>query len=59
MQIKLLVSRSGVGFSQTAGEIIEVPEGEGKRMVDAGQAVETGKKEKAAKPKTYEKANKK
>lgn len=59
MKIRLLVSRSGAGFSQTAGEEIEVDAAEAKRMIAAGQAEEVKTKEKAAKSKTYEKANKK
>lgn len=38
MQIKLLTSRAGVGFSQARGEIIEVSDDEAARMMEAGQA---------------------
>jgi hypothetical protein len=44
MLIKLLVSRAGVSFSQSAGEIVEVDNAEAVRMIDAGQA-EAAKKE--------------
>lgn len=42
MKIKLLVSRAGVGFSQNAGDEIEVSAEEAKRMVESGQAVPVG-----------------
>lgn len=38
MEIKLLISRAGVGFSQNAGDTIEVSEDEALRMIEAGQA---------------------
>jgi hypothetical protein len=44
MLIKLLVSRAGASFSQSAGEIVEVDNAEAVRMIDAGQA-EASKKE--------------
>jgi hypothetical protein len=44
MLIKLLVSRAGVSFSQSAGEIVEVDNAEALRMISAGQA-EAAKKE--------------
>lgn len=39
MKVKLLVPRAGLDFSQNAGAEIEVSAAEGKRMVEAGQAV--------------------
>jgi len=42
MKVKLLCSRSGVGFSQNVGDEIDVGDAEGLRMVNAGQAVEVG-----------------
>jgi hypothetical protein len=36
MKVKLLVSRAGVGFSQNAGDVIEVDEG--KRLLDRQMA---------------------
>jgi hypothetical protein len=39
MKLKLLVSRAGIGFAQTPGDIIEVDDAEAKRMIDANQAV--------------------
>lgn len=47
-KIKLLVSRAGLGFSQTAGEEVAVDAAEAKRMIAAGQAVAL-KKERAVK----------
>lgn len=60
MQVKLLVSRAGVGFSQSRGEVVDIPDGEAIRMIEQGQAepirdikpekaVARGKREKAAK----------
>lgn len=42
MQVKLLVSRAGANFSQSPGEIIDVGEAEGGRMIAAGQAEPVG-----------------
>ncbi len=38
MKVKLLVSRAGVGFSQNAGDVIEVDPEEGKRLLDRQMA---------------------
>lgn len=38
MKIKLLVARAGTDFSQTVGEIIDVSDDEGHRMILAEQA---------------------
>jgi hypothetical protein len=38
MQVKLLTARAGVDFSQSRGEIVEIPDGEAIRMIEAGQA---------------------
>jgi hypothetical protein len=38
MQVRLLVSRAGANFSQSAGETVDLPEGEAVRMIEAGQA---------------------
>ena len=38
MKVKLLVSRAGVDFSQSVGQVIEVSAAEGKRMIAAKQA---------------------
>ena len=35
MKVKLLISRAGAGFVQSAGDIIEVSDGEAKRMMEA------------------------
>lgn len=42
MQIKLTTGRVGTGFSQGPGEIVDVPEDEGRRMVAAGIAEAIG-----------------
>lgn len=38
MKIKLLTSRAGAGFSQNRGDVIDVPNDEAIRMIEAGQA---------------------
>lgn len=51
MKVKLLTSRAGIDFSQNFGEVVEVSDPEGKRMIEAGQAepAVTSKKETATK----------
>lgn len=51
MKIKLLVSRAGANFSQSAGDEIDVDDKEAIRLIDAGQAepVREQVKEKAVK----------
>jgi hypothetical protein len=46
MEVKLLISRVGVGFSQIRGDVISVEDAEAERMIAAGQAeiVETAAK---------------
>lgn len=39
MKIKLLTSRAGIGFSQNAGEEIEVSTAEAEALMGRGQAV--------------------
>lgn len=39
MKVKLLVGRASADFSQNAGDVVDVPDGEGARMIEAGQAV--------------------
>jgi hypothetical protein len=39
MKIKLLVGRAGADFAQSPGEVVEVSDAEGKRMIEAGQAL--------------------
>ena len=39
MKIKLLVSRCGPEVNQNAGDVVEVSEAEGKRMIESGQAI--------------------
>jgi predicted NAD/FAD-dependent oxidoreductase len=49
MKIRLLVARSGAGFSQARGEEIDVSQAEAMRMIAAGQAEEVGADPRAAK----------
>jgi hypothetical protein len=60
MKVKLLVSRGGPGISQNAGDVVEVSEAEGKRMIEANQAVPFPevKRETASKKRVVEKAAK-
>jgi len=48
MKVKLLVSRAGTrdgeSFSESAGEVVEVPNDEAKRLLEAGQAEPVAKK---------------
>lgn len=39
MKVKLLVSRCGPTVNQNAGDVVEVGDAEGKRMIEANQAV--------------------
>lgn len=39
MKVKLLTSRAGPGLAQTVGEVIDLPDAEAKRLIEAGQAV--------------------
>jgi len=56
MKVKLLICRGGVDFIQNAGDEIEVDAAEGARMIEAGQAIEIGGKEKAISKAKTEKA---
>lgn len=56
MKVKLLVSRAGVDFSQSRGEIIEVDEAEAIRMKAAGQCEFISKTERATSKKITQKA---
>lgn len=58
MEVKLLVSRGGVGFAQNAGDVITVGDKEGVRMIEAGQAVPVreAKRERTTKKPKVEKA---
>lgn len=57
MKVKLLVSRGGIDFTQNVGDEVEVTDGEGQRMIEAGQAIPVAvqKKETAAKKPVSEK----
>lgn len=59
MKIKLLCSRSGVDFSQSAGDEIEVSEKEGLAMIAAGQADAVSKVERTSAKQPTQKAVKK
>lgn len=39
VKVRLIVSRAGTGFAQSAGDVIEVSDQEAKRMIAAEQAV--------------------
>ena len=49
MQVRLITSRVGEGFSQAPGEVIDLPAAEAARLIEAHAAepVETAKKETA------------
>ena len=49
MKVRMLVSRSGPGISDSVGDVISVPAEEAKRMIAAGQAVAVTRAKKAAK----------
>jgi len=49
MKIKLLISRAGVNFSQSAGDVIEVAQAEALAMIAAGQADAVEERETATK----------
>jgi hypothetical protein len=38
MQIRMLTSRAEMSFVREEGEVIDVPEDEARRMIEAGQA---------------------
>ena len=42
MKVKLLVGRAGTGFVQNPGDIIEVSDVEGQRLLDSNQAIIVG-----------------
>lgn len=44
MKVKLLVSRAGTNFTQSVGDVIEVSDDEGKRLIDSLQAIAAGGK---------------
>lgn len=39
MKVELLISRAGPAGAQNRGEVIDVSQQEGKRMIEAGQAI--------------------
>lgn len=39
VNVKLMVPRAGVGFSQNRGDVVAVPQAEAIRMIEAGQAI--------------------
>lgn len=56
MKVKLLISRSGKDFTQSAGEVVEVSEREGAALIDAGKAEPISFKETATKKTAARKA---
>ena len=60
MQVKLLTARATSTGAQNRGDVIDVDAGEGRRMIDAGQAelVRGAIKENAAKKRKAERATK-
>ena len=58
MKVRLLISRAGKDFSQSAGDVIEIEQAEALRMIDAGQCVKIGEPEKATSKKKTEKRKK-
>jgi hypothetical protein len=56
MKVQLTVSRAGARLSQSAGDIAEVGDEEGRRMIAAGQAIAINGKETATKKASPEKA---
>jgi hypothetical protein len=49
MKVKLLCSRAGRDFSNSAGEVVDVEEKEALAMIKAGQAESVSKVERATK----------
>ena len=58
MKVRLLISRAGKDFSQSAGDVVEIEQAEALRMIDAGQCVKIGEPEKATSKKKTEKRKK-
>lgn len=58
MKVRLLISRAGYGFSQSAGDGVDVPDAEGARLIEAGKAepVRSAKKETATRKQRVERA---
>lgn len=56
MKVKLTISRAGARLSQNSGDIVEVGDEEGRRMIAAGQATAINGKETATKKLVTEKA---
>jgi len=50
MKVELLVSRAGTNFTQSVGEVIEVSDDEGKRLLDSNQAKAVGGKPPSRRP---------
>jgi hypothetical protein len=58
MKVRLLISRAGKDFSQSAGDVVEIEQAEALRMIDAGQCVKIGEPERATSKKKTEKRKK-
>jgi len=54
MKVKLIVGRSGDGWSQSPGEVIEVTNEEGKRLIEKQRAVPVREKREKATRKQQE-----
>lgn len=52
MKVKLTTDRAGWGWEQRAGDVVELPDAEAKRLVQAGQAEPVSGAENAMKPKS-------
>lgn len=52
MKVKLLISRAGPSLSQNYGDVVEVGDEEGKRLIAAGKAEPVAEKRKAQKATT-------
>lgn len=57
MKVKLLISRCGPDVNDNAGDVIDVDTGEGKRLIESGQAVAHKVTERATKKGKVENAS--
>lgn len=56
MKVRLKIGRAGIGFSQNAGDAVDVTADEAKRLIDSGQAEPVKKVERAVPKAKAEKA---
>ena len=52
MKVKLLISRAGLSFTQSVGDVVDVGEDEAKRLIEAGKAEPVAEKRKVQKATT-------